>query len=150
MTIMSDEFAPVAIGVGGGYVVLGSVESVEQTLRAVDAKGEAGLAGDADFNRSFGLVGKSPAVGFAWWNTAKQMESQQQMVQMMAAQVEGMAGGDDAEVPGVGVGLDDLTGFWDLMKPDVVKRCFGDSILEFKGTNAGFSTVYRVHPGGQG
>ena len=150
MTIMSDEFAPVAIGVGGGYVVLGSVESVEQTLRAVDAKGEAGLAGDADFTRSFGLVGKAPTVGYAWWNTAKQMESQQRMVQMMAAQVEGMAGdGEGAEVPGVDVGLDDLVGFWDLMKPEVVKRCFGDSILEFKGPNAGFSTMYRVHPGGQ-
>ena len=147
MTIMSDEFAPAAVGLGGGYLVIGSVQDVEQTLRAVDAKGEEGLAGDADLVKSFGLFGKAPAVGFAWWNTAKEMSAQRMTMHMLAGQFGDMAGfEDDAGVPGVDVGLDDLMGFWDLMKPEVVKRCFGDSTLEFKATSAGFSTMYRTHP----
>jgi hypothetical protein len=86
-------------------------------------------------------------VGFAWWNTAKEMSAQRMTMQMLAGQFGDMAGfEDDAGVPGVDVGLDDLMGFWDLMKPEVVKRCFGDSTLEFKATSAGFSTMYRTHP----
>ena len=149
MTIMSDEFSPVAIGVGGGYLVIGSVKSVEQALRSVDAKGEAGLASDEQFKQSLGMMSKSPVVGMAWWNTVKQMEGQARMMEAMAGQLGGMAGlegGEGAEVPGLGVGLDEVGGFMDLIKGDVVKRCFGDSMLEFTASAKGFSTFYRQHP----
>lgn len=149
MTIMSDEFSPVAIGVGGGYLVIGSVKSVEQSLRSVDAKGEAGLASDEQFKASLGMMSKSPVVGMAWWNTVKQMEGQARMMEAMAGQLGGMAGleGDEgAEVPGLGLGMDDVGGFMDLIKGDVVKRCFGDAMLEFTASSKGFSTFYRQHP----
>ncbi|MEY3142244.1 MAG: hypothetical protein RLY21_737 [Planctomycetota bacterium] len=149
MTIMSDEFSPFAVGVGGGYLVIGSVKSVEQSLRSVDAKGEAGLASDEQFKQSLAMMSKSPVVGMAWWNTVKQMEGQALMMEAMAGQLGGMAGleGDEgAEVPGLGVGMDELGGFMDLIKGDVVKRCFGDAMLEFTASSKGFSTFYRQHP----
>jgi len=147
MTIMSDEFAPVAIGMGGGYLVIGEVKQVEQTLRAVDAKGEAGLAGDADYKAAFTAMPKEPVVGIAWFDLARQLSSQMSTARMAVEQLEGMTEIDEQEVPGLDVGLDDVLGFYDLMKPEVVKRCFGHGTLEFKSTPKGFSTISRTMPG---
>ena len=146
MTIMSDEFAPVAIGLGGGYMVIGGVKQVEQTLRAVDAKGEAGLAGDKQYAAAFGAMSKEAVVGTAWFNLARQFETTAKSLKAVTDRIEDMteAGGED--LPGIGVGLGDVAGFYDLLKPEVVKRCFGDGALELKSTKSGFSTVYRMIP----
>ncbi len=146
MTIMSDEFAPAAVGMGGGYLVIGDVKAVERTLRAVDAKGEAGLAGDKQYAAAFSALPKEPVVGMAWFNLARQFESTAKMMQMMTEQLEGMAEADGEELPGIGVGMDDVGGFYDLLKPEVVKRCFGDGQLAFRSTKDGFSTVWRMMP----
>jgi hypothetical protein len=148
MTIMSDEFSPAAVGIGGGYLVVGSVKAVEQTLRSVDAKGEAGLAADEQFKRSASMMPKAPVVGMAWWNTAKQMEEQARMMEEFVGQIGGMAGvdADDAELDALGIGMDEIGGFWGLMKEDAVKRCFGDALLEFTVSPKGFSTFYRTYP----
>jgi len=42
--------------------------------------------------------------------------------------------------------MDDVGGFYDLLKPEVVKRCFGDGQLAFRSTKDGFSTVWRMMP----
>ncbi|MFN9075957.1 MAG: hypothetical protein ACK5WD_04845 [bacterium] len=145
MTIMSDEFSPVAIGIGGGYMLIGSVKHVEQALRTVDAKGEAGLAADEQFKQGLGLMSKSPVVGMAWWNTEKMMSEQVRALEAAMGQGMGMAG-VDGEQEVLGVGMDEFGDFWSLMKPEVVKRCFGDSTLEFTAVKSGFSTMYRMHP----
>jgi hypothetical protein len=146
MTIMSDEFAPAAVGMGGGYLVIGDVKAVERTLRAVDAKGEAGLAGDKQYAAAFSALPKEPVVGMAWFNLARQFESTAKMMQTMTEQLEGMAEADGEELPGIGVGMDDVDGFYDLLKPEVIKRCFGDGQLAFRSTKDGFSTVWRMMP----
>jgi hypothetical protein len=145
MTIMSDEFSPVAIGIGGGYMLIGSVKHVEQALRTVDAKGEAGLAADEQFKQGLGLMSKGPVVGMAWWNTEKMMSAQVRAMEAMMGQGMGMAG-VDGEQEVMGVGMDEFGDFWSMMKPEVVKRCFGDSVLEFTAGKSGFSTFYRTHP----
>jgi hypothetical protein len=146
MTIMSDEFAPAAVGIGGGYMVIGEVKQVEQALRSVDAKGEAGLAGDAQYAASFTAMAKDPVVGMAWFNIARQMESSARMLGSVVDQLGGMAELDGEAVPGLDVGLDDVRGFYDLMKPEVMKRCFGDAVLDFKSTSKGLTTSYRMLP----
>jgi hypothetical protein len=144
MTILSDEFAPVAVGIGGGYMVIGEVKQVEQALRSVDAKGEVGLAGDAQYGAALASMSKEPVVGAAWFNIARAMEAT--AVGSMMEQVGGMAQIDGEEVPGLGVGMEDVSGFFDLMKPEVLKRCFGDAVLDFKSTSKGFATSYRMMP----
>lgn len=144
MTILSDEFAPVAVGIGGGYMVIGEVKQVEQALRSVDAKGEAGLAGDAQYAAALAAMPKDPVVGAAWFNITRAMESS--AVESMVEQVGGMAQIDGEEVPGLGVGMNEVSGLFDLMKPEVLKRCFGDAMLDFKSTSKGFATSYRIMP----
>jgi hypothetical protein len=146
MTIMSDEFAPAAVGMGGGYLVIGNVKAVERTLRSVDAKGEAGLAGDKQYASALAAMPKEPVVGMAWFNLARQFDSTARMMQTMTDRLEGMAGEEDAEVPGLGVGMDDVGGFYDLLKPEVIKRCFGDGLLSFRSTKEGFATSWRLMP----
>ena len=140
-------FSPIALGIGGGYLVIGQVKQVEQALRSVDAKGEAGLAGDAQYAAAVKAMSKDPVVATVWWNTPRMMESAGRTMKAAAAQIEAMGGGEDAEIPGVGLGVKDVFSFYDLLKPDVVKRCFGDTVLDFKATNAGFSTSLRALPG---
>ena len=149
MTIMSDEFSPVAVGIGGGYLVIGAVNSVEQTLRSVDAQGEVGLASDERFKQSMSLMPKRPMVGMAWWNTAEQMEEQARAMEAFLGQAGGMAGIDEEEAAafeGLGVGMDEVEGLWGLFVNEAVKRCFGDSLLEFSANAKGFSTFYRTYP----
>ncbi len=147
MTIMSDEFSPMAVGMGGGFMVLGEPKNVEQALRSIDAKGEQGLAGDAQFTASMAMLGKDPVVGMAWWNLGRQMESTGRMLATLTDQVGGAAGlGEDGAIPGMDVGMDDLTGMTKLFKAEVVKRCFGDALLDFTSTKAGFMTRYRMMP----
>jgi hypothetical protein len=146
MTIMSDEFAPMAVGIGGGYLVIGDVKKVEQSLRSIDAKGEAGLAGDAAYGAAMKAMPKDPVVAMAWWNLARQFESTATTLKMAAQQFEGMADIDEEGLPGLEVGAADVLGFFDLLKPDVVKRCIGDGTLDLRSSAAGFSTRYRIMP----
>jgi len=84
-------------------------------------------------------------VGMAWWNTEKMMSEQVRALEAAMGQGMGMAG-VDGEQEVLGVGMDEFGDFWSLMKPEVVKRCFGDSTLEFTAVKSGFSTMYRMHP----
>jgi hypothetical protein len=146
MTIMSDEFSPVAVGIGGGFMVLGGVAEVEQAMRSMDAKGETGLAADPDFAKAMQSMPEGELVGFGWYDTARQIESAARSMQEVAGNLGAMADLDESEVPGLGVGLEDVAGFYELMKPEVVKRCFGYGFLEFTATKSGYMTRYRQLP----
>jgi len=152
MTILSDEFAPFAIGVGGGYLVIGDTQRVEQALRAVDAKGDAGLAGDADFDRSFSRMAKEPIAGFSWTDTARQIGSTAGMMQLAAGQMAAMGGLEEGAeaIPGIDFEPGDLFSILGKMTPEVAKRCFGDAILEFRATPKGFVTKWSQMPASGG
>lgn len=148
MTILSDEFAPFAVGIGGGALVIGSVEQVEQALRAVDAKAGEGLAGEANFKKALADMSAAPVVGMAWWDTARQLEATARGMEPMMDALGDMVSLDEEAIPGVDLSFNDLAGFWKLMSnKELVKRCFGDSVLDFKASDAGFTTSYRMLPG---
>ncbi len=147
MTILSDEFSPIAVGIGGGYLTVGDVKHVEQALRGVDAKGAAGLGEDASFKASMSSLPSEGVVGAWWWDFGRQMESFAGMMNTMSEELSGVAGAGDApEMPGLGIGLDDTDGFTKLMNPEVVKRCFGDATMDITSTKTGYSMRYRMLP----
>ncbi|MCE2885537.1 MAG: hypothetical protein LW806_11660 [Planctomycetaceae bacterium] len=146
MTIMSDEFSPVAVGIGGGYMVIGETKNVEQALRSVDAKGERGLGADEGFTASMAALGKDPVVGMAWWDMARQLELMGRTMAAMTEQVNNAAGLGEDFLPGLDIGMDEIGGIPNLLKKEVAERCFGDAILDFTSTKAGFMTRYRAMP----
>ena len=147
MTILSDEFAPMAVGIGGGAMLLGSVQQVEQGLRSVDAKGEAGLAGNPQFAAALASMSKEPLVAMGWTDFAQQFASATYAMTMMQEQMGAMSGIDeDAEIPGLGVAMGDLSGLRALMKADSMKRCFGDATFDVRSLSNGFASRYRIYP----
>jgi len=146
MTIMSDEFSPVAVGLGGGYMVIGETKNVEQALRSVDAKGERGLGADEGLTASMAALGKDPVVGMAWWDMARQLEMTGRTIALMTEQVNNAAGFGEDFLPGLDIGVDEIGGIPALFKKEVAERCFGDAILDFTSTKAGFMTRYRAMP----
>jgi hypothetical protein len=150
MTILSDEFAPFAVGIGGGYLVLGGTNMVEQALRSVDAKGEAGLAGDAGFTAAMAQLPKE-AVAYSWTDLVRQLSGLKGSMDQMLDQLEGALDQADAQpgagiVPGTEVGMDDIQGLWTLLKPETVKAHMGPGLLDFTAEKNGFMTRYRIMP----
>jgi hypothetical protein len=147
MTILSDEFAPMAVGMGGGAMLLGSVQQVEQGLRSVDAKGEAGLAGNPQFAAALAAMSKEPLVAMGWSDFGQQFASATYAMTVMQEQMGAMSGVDeDAEIPGLGVAMGDLSGLGALMKADSMKRCFGDATFDMRSLPNGFAWGYRIYP----
>ncbi len=147
MTILSDEFAPFAVGIGGGALVFGSVQQVEQALRSVDAKGEAGLASNPQFAAALAAMSKDSLVAMGWTDFAQQFATATAAVTAAQEQLGAMSGVDeDAEIPGLGVGMENLSGLGTLMKAEAVKRCFGDATFDVRSLSNGFSSRYRIFP----
>jgi len=150
MSILSDEFSPIAVGIGGGYMVLGGTNMVEQALRSVDAKGEAGLAGDAGFTAAMGQLPKE-AVAYSWTDLVRQLSGVQGSMNQMLDRLEDALDQDAAQpgdgiVPGTEVGMDDIQGLWTLLKPETVKAHMGPGLLDFTSEKNGFMTRYRIMP----
>jgi hypothetical protein len=150
MTILSDEFSPIAVGIGGGYMVLGGTNMVEQALRSVDAKGEAGLAGDAGFTAAMGQLPKE-AVAYSWTDLVRQLSGVKGSMDQMLDRLEDALDQDAAQpgdgiVPGTEVGMDDIQGLWTLLKPETVKAHMGPGLLDFTSEKNGFMTRYRIMP----
>ncbi|MFM7052246.1 MAG: hypothetical protein ACKOYN_08960 [Planctomycetota bacterium] len=141
-TILSDEFSPMAIGMGGGFMAIGSSGAVEQAMRALDAKDAGGLASDPDFLRAMAAMSKKPVVAWSWSDAARQLGMLNQMLPMAMAQVPlpDEAMGDGALDPALMMAL------LGKITPEVSKRCFGAATLELTSTSGGFSTMWRLMP----
>ncbi|MCE2882677.1 MAG: hypothetical protein LW636_10035 [Planctomycetaceae bacterium] len=142
-TILSDEFSPFAIGIGGGYMTIGSSQAVEQSMRALDEKDAGGLAADPDFLRAMANMPKNPVVGWSWTDAARQMGMLSQVLPMAMGQMGAM------DMGGAGEDEIDPMAVFNLMgkiTPEVAKRCMGESMLEFSSVSAGYKTIWRLYP----
>ncbi|MSR41915.1 MAG: hypothetical protein EXS10_08465 [Phycisphaerales bacterium] len=152
MTILSDEFSDFAVGIGGGWLALGSAPSVEQTLRAVDAK-DAGsnLSADATYSSSVQALGGGEVVAAGWINAPRQFESTAELMESLQDQVGGMAGGDaegeeGGDVPMLGIDRDSLPGLETFMNPALIKRFLGQQVWDVRSTDKGYRARYIMLP----
>lgn len=142
-TILSDEFSPFAIGIGGGFMTIGSSQAVEQSMRALDAKDAGGLAADPDFLRAMANMPKNPVVGWSWTDSARQMGMLSRVLPMAAGQMGAMDIGGEGED-----GFDPMMvlNLMGKITPEVAKRCMGESMLEFSSVASGYKTVWSLYP----
>lgn len=136
-TIWADEFAPMAVGLGGGWLVVGDQASVEGVLRSAGQKDLASLGEDASFKRSFATVPDGDLVGWGWKNMVAQfafdkVQTKAQMEELK--QILGEEGAAEFEADGLTEVLDKIT-------PELLGKHIGPSSWYMKSVDDGF--VYR-------
>lgn len=77
-TIFSSEMVPVAIGFGGGHMVIGSTANVEQALRTTGQGGTPGARSAAE-KSAMALLPARPVVGWGWHDTVAGFEVGRQL-----------------------------------------------------------------------
>lgn len=143
--IYSDEFSPMAIGLGQGHLFLGPAAAVEQALRGVQP-GDDGLAGTAWAKASLEALGNERVVGFGMTDLVAQLRVQREMMKMLDGQMPGFGDmdlgfGDDSGLPSLDVGEID---FEKMLDPELWSRFIGPAVWDFTVGDRGFSTRSRM------
>lgn len=130
--IYSDEFSPVAIGLGKGHLFLGPATAVEQALRG----GDAGEDRPKEMRAAVDSFGERRMVGFGWTDLSAMLEQQRMMLAEMP--LAGMVG-----VPGVDAGRVD----WEkLLDPELWRQFVGPLTWDLTAVEKGFLTRSRIMP----
>jgi len=141
-TVFADEFSPeVAVGVGGGWVALGSLESVEGVLRSVGQKGESALAEEKFFRRGLAALPEGELVGWGYNNMAATWRSSQFSLKSQIAMLKefGAEMGDDEGPMGESMkSLQTLAELSEKITPELIGTHVGPSVWSFRGTTDGF------------
>lgn len=143
--LFSDEFSPMAIGLGQGHLFLGPTAAVEQALRGVPA-GDQNLAGAEWAKAALAALGNERVVGFGMTDVVAQMRVQQEVMKMLDGQM-GMLGdmdldlGGDGGLPSVDVGEID---FEKILDPELWARFVGPAVWDFTAGDRGFTTRSRM------
>ncbi len=143
--IYSDEFSPMAIGLGQGHLFLGPAAAVEQALRGVQP-GDEGLAGTAWAKASLEALGNERVVGFGMTDLVAQLRMQREVMKMLGGDMGGLGDmdlgfGDEAGLPSVDVGEID---FEKMLDPELWQRFIGPAVWDFTVGDRGFSTRSRM------
>jgi len=67
---------PISIGLGGGFILIGSTPAVEQSLRASGQAEQASLSSNAEFQRAVATINRDNAVAWGYYSTVDSMEAQ--------------------------------------------------------------------------
>jgi hypothetical protein len=133
--IYSDEFSPVAIGLGRGHLFLGPASGVEQALRG----GDAGEERPREMRAALDSFGERRMVGFGWTDLSALLEQQRAVLSEMP--LAGMVG-----VGGVG-GIDAGKVDWEkLLDPELWKQFVGPLTWDLTAVEKGFLTRSRIMP----
>lgn len=144
-TVYADEFSPeVAVGIGGGWVAFGSLESVEGVLRSVGQKGESALAEEKFFRRGLAALPEGELVGWGYNNMAATwrssqftLKSQIDMLKEFGAEMGDESGAMDESIKS----LERLAELSEKITPELIGTYVGPSVWSFRGTTGGF--VFR-------
>ncbi len=144
-TIYADEFADGAIGLGGGWLVIGDQDSVEGVLRATGQKDLPTVKDEPEFRRGIAALPDAAVVGWGWADTVtawkgRRYESMQNAKMLLEfAEMQGIGLGDQGDDP--------LTKFVEELTPEDVARYIGPSIWWLQATDDGFRmTMIQLAP----
>lgn len=136
-TIYGDEFADLAIGLGGGWVVIGGQDAVEGTLRATGQKDLPSIKEAAEFRRGVAVIPDTPLVGWGWTDMVaswKMMRFQNEMTAKILAEF--------AEMEGIKLGTDDedpIAEFVTDLTPEELAKYVGPTVWWLAAEESGFT-----------
>lgn len=146
-TIFSAEFSPIAVGFGGGHMIIGKTANVEQVLRAASEAGGASTARSGAEKSSMALLPSKPLVGWGWYDTAAGFEVMRKMLLSSGGDGETADFVDEqgGQVVEEMVGVDLPTNIIDTlqkMDPEFIARFVGPQLWQFSADGKGLS--YRL------
>ena len=146
-TIYSDEAVPAAIGIGGGWLVLGGTELVEQVLRTVGQANMAGLADEGLFRYAMSAMRTNEVVGWGFTNVianyAYQVESGKEMMKMIEELNREMGVEGDVDVEQQ---LGMMARFFDTVTPSFLSKYIGPATWDLVADDSGFVTRFYYLP----
>ena len=135
-----DAFMPVAFGLGGGHVFVGTNEDVEQALRAVGDTGRASLDDEHSFRHVHSSLGNGNVVGWGYIDTIADFEFERAvaLADLRGLLEDPMLADELAADLLEGVSLDDVQTRLREMTPELLRRYVGPSSWTVKSTDDGF------------
>ena len=144
--IYSDEFSPMAIGLGQGHVLIGAASAVEQALRGVPAEADETFAESKVARDAMRAFGDKRVVGFGFSDIIASLRVQQKLMEDLGVfdQMD-LALDDDPDggLPEMDFGEVD---FETLLDPELWKRFLGPGIWDFTVGDRGFVMSSRLLP----
>ena len=145
-TIYGGQFAPFAIGIGGGYLVIGTDEAVENAMRSGNDRKKASVADEKFFSTGRRALPGGAVVGWGVIDMISQMKYSLEMAEMMADAPMNDEFGDDfarAQMDKVDEVLNKM------FEPEQMKRYFGPVIWDLRSRDDGYVfKFYALPPGG--
>lgn len=143
-TIFSSEMVPVALGFGGGHMVIGTTANVEQALRTT-GQGDAPGARSSAEKSAMALLPSRPVVGWGWTDTVAAFEVGRQLALAGPNEAETMDFVDEqGKVVTEVIGVEMPTKMLDTMRKmdsEFISRYVGPQLWQFAADNKGL--VYR-------
>lgn len=150
--IYSDEFSPMAIGMGQGHLFVGPSSAVERALRG-PAADDGGMAATPEGKALVESLGTGRVVGFGFMDIVGNLRVQQAMMKDLMGSL------DDMDLPGgdAGAGQDadgsslPSIGFGDIdyekaLDPDLWSQYVGLAVWDFTAAEKGFVMRTRNRP----
>ncbi len=134
------EVPSISLGIGGGFVMIGTTPAVEQGLRATGERGAAGLTDNARFRRAMAALSNEPVVAWGYSELVDTIESAilQQLMQQEQFIEELRQWGDDEFADEVQADIDEQRAVIQKINFDQMRQYFGPSSWEVRSVADGF------------
>lgn len=134
------EAPSISLGIGGGFVMIGTTPAVEQGLRATGEPGAAGLTGNARFRRAMSALSNEPVVAWGYSEIVDTIEATilQQLMQQEQFVEELRQWGDDEFADEVQADIDEQRAVIQRINFDQIRQYVGPSSWELRSVADGF------------
>jgi hypothetical protein len=137
-TIWADELSPMAVGIGGGWVVAGDQRSVEGVLRAAGQKELASLTDDKGFRRAFSIIPDGDLVGWGWQNVVAEYRVGRLQAKAEMEELSEILGADAAAE----LSEDPISAALEAITPELIEKHLGPAAWWMQSLSDGFVYTY--------
>lgn len=139
MPMGGGEAEPLSIGIGGGFVFIGSTPSVEQSLRSTSNADAPTLAKDEAFQKAVGVLSKDPIVAWGYTDTVASIDAMLKSRQeALKAAIEQVKEFDPDMAKEMETELTDMAKMTGQIDEAFLREFVGPAVWQVRSTDTGF------------
>jgi hypothetical protein len=149
---MDGGMEPMSIGIGGGYIMMGSTPAVEQGLRATGQNdAAAGLGAGKDFQRAMNTLSNEGVIGWGYSDTITSMEAGEAVASLqMRKQIEDAKAsaepGAAEEAAAMEASMNEGMAMWKAINFELLRDYIGPMSWQINSTPDGFTGRFFLLP----